>query len=531
MKKFISKPLFLLAIVFSILAGLETPFNVMTYSYIFYLISHKSLNLVFPSMIIIILLYGVFCILGYLKSVVINKNIYSINNNIKYNYLTSKMFNVSPEDDDFESKNLSFFMNDLKLLENNYWRQIFRLLGGFITTCATLAYALYNNVYITLIFLLFMVLPSMAPKMFSKSIQKKTKIWSKRNQNLSSVVKDLLHGALLLKRYKSTLGFSGKLKGSISEMENSNAEMKNRISLSNNSISFLLYLCTYLPIGIGIYFTINGTINLAQFVAIQYSSSWILNGFSSIIQGWNTINSTKDIRNKIELLPEYKKDNDSGNDEIFKELEVNNVSFLYTSKKVFENISFKLLSGSKILIKGKSGIGKSTLLRMILGEKKPVFGEITVNNHQYNSDFAYNLFGVVGQSPIIFEDSIRMNITLGKRDSKDNEVIDALRKSGLEEFASKKGIDLKINENGHNLSGGQLKRIEIARALFFNRQVLLIDEGTASLDEETASEIHKSILSNKNISIIEVDHHISEDIKNLYSNVYELKNSGLVEQG
>lgn len=148
MKKFISKPLFLLAIVFSILAGLETPFNVMTYSYIFYLISHKSLNLVFPSMIIIILLYGVFCILGYLKSVVINKNIYSINNNIKYNYLTSKMFNVSPEDDDFESKNLSFFMNDLKLLENNYWRQIFRLLGGFITTCATLAYALYNNVYI-----------------------------------------------------------------------------------------------------------------------------------------------------------------------------------------------------------------------------------------------------------------------------------------------------------------------------------------------------------------------------------------------
>jgi len=78
--------------------------------------------------------------------------------------------------------------------------------------------------------------------------------------------------------------------------------------------------------------------------------------------------------------------------------------------------------------------------------------------------------------------------------------------------------------------GGQLKRIEIARALFFNRQVLLIDEGTASLDPETAAAIHQSILGNENLTVIEVDHHIPDEIKRLYTKIYELTATGLVPQ-
>jgi ABC-type transport system involved in cytochrome bd biosynthesis, ATPase and permease components len=77
---------------------------------------------------------------------------------------------------------------------------------------------------------------------------------------------------------------------------------------------------------------------------------------------------------------------------------------------------------------------------------------------------------------------------------------------------------------------GTIKRIEIARALYFNRQLLLIDEGTASLDPETAASIHQSILNNKNLTVIEVDHHIPDEVKKLYDKVYELKTSGLVLQ-
>lgn len=528
MKKFVNKPLFFITIILSILAGLETPFNVVTYSYIFYLISNKSSTLIFPSVVVIIAGYGIFCTLNYTKSVFINKNVYSINNNIKYSFMIDKISMVNPDENEFESTNLSFFMNDLKLLEDNYWRQIFSLLSGFIMTVGTLGYALYSNVYITLVFLGFMILPTIAPKIFSKSIQGKTNQWSKNNQNLSLVVKDLLHGSLLLKRYNSVFGFSERLKSSISKMENSNAELKNKIALSNNAITFLLYICTYLPIAIGIYFTINGTITLAQFVAIQYSSSWILNGFNSIVQGWNTINSTKDIRKKLLKLPQNKKPSLVNNSENFERLSVENVSFKYSNNNVFNDVSFDLRNGDHILIKGKSGVGKSTLFKLILGEEKNYSGKITINNHSYDSSFAYNIFGIVGQEPIIFEDSLKMNVTLGKADSRDEEVISALQKAGLEKFASKDGLELRISENGHNLSGGQLKRIEIARALFFNRQILLIDEGTASLDEETANEIHDSILKNKSISVIEIDHHISNEIEGLYNSVFVLKKDGLI---
>lgn len=530
MKKYINHSYFYLAIFFSLLAGLEIPFNTITYSYIFYLISKKSISLIVPSVIVIILGYAAFAILGYIKNVVVNKNIYLINRKLKNGFLMSKMSHVTEEQEDFESGNLSFFLNDLKLLEDNYWRQIFSLLGSVIMTFGTLAYALHSNVYITIIFLAFMIVPTLAPKLFTKSIQKRTDIWSKNNQSLSTTVKDLLHGAMLLRRYNVTTGFSKRMDQSISGMEASNASLKNQIALSNNVIGLLFSVFSYIPIGLGIYFTIVGKITLAQFVAIQYSSSWILNGFNQIITSWNTISSTKSIRTKVEQLQPVVTIVSNDKPENVDELSVDNVSFTYDKKEVFQNVSFDVKHGEKILIGGKSGIGKSTLIRMVLKELQPSTGKILLDNHSYSQRESYDSFGIVGQTPIIFEDSLERNITLGRDLADKQRVLSALMQSGLEEFANEKSLKMKINENGHNFSGGQLKRIEIARALYFNRQLLLIDEGTASLDPETAASIHRSILNNKNLTVIEVDHHIPDEVKKLYDKVYELKTSGLALQ-
>lgn len=530
MKKYINRSYFCLAIIFSLLAGLEIPFNTITYSYIFYLISKKSVSLIIPSVTLIILGYAVFAVLGYTKSVIVNKNIYLINSKLKENFLISKMANVTEEQENFESGNLSFFLNDLKLLEDNYWRQIFALLGSIVMTIGTLTYALYSNVYITIIFLLFMIIPTLAPKLFTKSIQAKTDTWSQNNQILSSTVKDLLHGALLLRRYNVTGGFSKRMNRSISEMESSNASLKNQIALSNSVIGMLFSTFSYLPIGLGIYFTITGRITLAQFVAIQYSSSWILNGFNQIITSWNTISSTKSIRTKIHQLKPLKVIASTEKAVVMNKLSANDISFNYNQKQVFHDVSFSVTQGEKILIGGKSGIGKSTLIRMILQELQPTTGKLLFNNHSYSQVDSYNNFGIVGQTPIIFEDSLKNNITLGDDTADDQKVITALKQSGLEEFANETSLRMQINENGHNFSGGQLKRIEIARALYFNRQLLLIDEGTASLDPETATSIHESILNNKSLTIIEVDHHIPDEVKKLYDRVYELSNTGLALQ-
>lgn len=532
MKKYIKKSQFLLASVVSMLAGLEIPFNTFTYSYIFEIITKHRINLILPFVVIVIVVYGILSLIDYLKNVIVNRNIITINNQIKVGYVNGAVIDVDQGKKNFESNKLSFFMNDLKLLENNYWRQLFSILGAITTVTVTLIYALYNNALITLIFLIFMAVPSFAPRLFKSMIQNRTDIWSHKNQEVSSVVRDLFHGAFTLKRYLVPFGFDSRLKQKINGMEKANASVENGIAFSNSFISFLFYVCSYGPIGIGIFFKIRGVITLPQFVAIQYSSSWILNGFNTIISSVNTINSTSEIRKQVKKLTEvselYKANSRNMNDDTFKELALNNLNYAYKNKSIiFKNLNFTARRGDKILIKGRSGIGKSTLLKIILREIKETSGEVLLNNQIYTGTTAYQTFGVVSQAPIIFHDTVWQNLTLGKKVTR-SQVESALNRAGLSSFTDDKELFHVIDEEGKDLSGGQLKRIEIARALLMNREVLLVDEGTASLDTETSVAIHKLLFAIPDLTLIEVDHHIPDEIMDNYNRIYEIKDHQLV---
>ncbi|RXI75807.1 ATP-binding cassette domain-containing protein [Levilactobacillus suantsaii] len=478
----------------------------------------------------VVAIYAVFALISYVKSIIVNKNVVMINEKIKTNYVLQTLASLSSRDKDFESENLSFFMNDLKLLETNYWRQIFSLLGAVVTTVGTLGYAFYSDVKLALIFIAFMVIPSISPKLFSKSIQKKTEMWSQTNKGLSRTVRDLFHGAQLLKRYKSINNTSSSLNQSVSRMEKSNAGLNIRLALSNSVIGFLFFIFSYVPMGIGVYWTIINRITLSQFVAIQYSSTWILNGFNTMVSSYNTINGTKQIRKNIlekeQLKTGLKEKFSQPRTQPFKELTLENVSCKYDEKAIFSHVDLGVKSGEKVLISGPSGIGKSSLIRLILKELKIDTGTLRINGGSYSQEEAYDIFAVVEQSPVVFEKSILYNVTLGNNASDEN-VVSALLEAGLPEFGNYESLHKIVGENGRNLSGGQLKRLEIARALFFNHKVLLVDEGTASLDVKTSIQIHKLLLTNNQLTIIEVDHHIPDQIRDLYTSRYILTKDGL----
>lgn len=527
MRKFINYPLFSLAIFTSILAGLETPFNTFSYSFFFYLIEKKHLSWIIPTIIGMILVFGLFALLNYWKNWTINRNIYAINTQLKTRYVLHSIA-ATTLSGPTESDHVSFFMNDLKLLEDNYWRQVFSLIGSVVMVLGTLSYALYSNVLVTLIFLGFMIIPTLTPKLFSKTIQAKTTAWSQKNQTLSGTVHDLFHGARLLKRYSAVTGFNGRLHRSLSAMEHANADLKNRIALSNSVINFLFMLFSDIPIGIGLYFTITGRLHLSQFVAIQFSSSWILNGFNQIVSGWNTLNSTQEIRQTVlnnVAVPAKASDRAAPT---VATLALNHVTFAYPQAPhpIFHQLNLHLKAGDKVLIRGQSGIGKSTLIRLLLKEVFPTSGQVLVNQQDYTPNNAYQWFGVVGQTPIIFQDTVQANVTLGQSATPAS-ISTALTMAGLPELAAH--LNTPVRENGANFSGGQLKRLEIARALFFNRRVLLIDEGTASLDPATALSIHRQILKNPHLTVIEVDHHIPAEILPWYSSIYDLQAGHLVQ--
>ena len=195
-------------------------------------------------------------------------------------------------------------------------------------------------------------------------------------------------------------------------------------------------------------------------------------------------------------------------------ISIQNLEFNYKKDskiKSISNINFEISKGEFIGIIGKSGAGKSTLINLILGLLKKNNGEIIFDNEIQNAE---NLISYVPQDIYLLDDTIRKNIAFGEssdqiNDEKVNEVIDS---SGLRPLLDKneQGINLVLGERGIRLSGGEKQRVGIARALYKNPKILILDEATSSLDTLTEREIISSVNKLKNkITIIIVTHRLN----------------------
>ncbi|WP_125583535.1 ATP-binding cassette domain-containing protein [Levilactobacillus cerevisiae] len=522
--KFVNKKLAGLAIVTAILAGLDTPFNAWMYAYIFQIIDTKNVQVILPFIVLVILAYFGFSLAEYANTVVINKNVVTINQRLKAHLLRGVLERRTVAAKDFVTTNLSFFLNDLKLLEDNYIRQLFTLISLGITCVVTFGYSMVNNVWLTLVFLAFTVIPAVVPSRFSKRINARTRTWSQQNGQWSSVLKDVLKGALMLQQYRAFSGITGKTTTAIHGVEQANARVKNTIALSNAVAGALFYLCMMIPIGIGIYVTVKGQLSLSQFVAVQYSSNMIVGSATQFINSFNTLNSTGDIRRRIKTAIQPIKAVKL-TETAFETLALQDLTFARKATPIFKDLTLAVNAGENVLIQGESGSGKTTLLRMIDGALAPTSGQVTINGQPAAQ---YGGMSTVNQTPVIFNDTLRFNLTLGMTFT-DAAVTHACQEAGLTELLTQDGLDYQIGDEGENLSGGQVKRLEIARAILFDRELILIDEGTASLDEQTSIAIHQTILRLPK-TIVEVDHHIPPEVLPLFDRVYTLQNGQLVAQ-
>ena len=196
-------------------------------------------------------------------------------------------------------------------------------------------------------------------------------------------------------------------------------------------------------------------------------------------------------------------------------LHFNSVSFSYegSSDPVFTNLNLTIHKGEFVGIYGQSGSGKSTLIDLLMGFQYPTSGNILVDNSNINDGLQNwrNCIGYVPQKAYLIDDSIKRNVALGV----DDKVIDIPRLMNvlvqvqLGSFISNlhNGIETKVGEDGSFLSGGQIQRLVIARALYFSPQLLILDESTNSLDLNTEREILNLLLELKGkITLIFIKH-------------------------
>ncbi len=261
---------------------------------------------------------------------------------------------------------------------------------------------------------------------------------------------------------------------------------------------------------------------------------------------WAKIKSISySVRNVLELLElpfdQNKCLSSCENRLIFKKnIVFKNVSFKYKKSNDFiiKNISLNINKGEKVGIIGATGSGKSTLLDLLIGLLKPTSGEIFVDDQNINMDSKVkynqkwkNSISHVSQSIFLSDKSISQNIGFGfKRDEIDfNELIRVSKIANIEKFINKLPAKYEtiIGEKGINLSGGQIQRIGIARALYDKSNILVFDEATSSLDNLTEKSVIKALNSlNRETTLIMVAHRLSTLID--CDKVFEIKNGEII---
>ncbi len=196
------------------------------------------------------------------------------------------------------------------------------------------------------------------------------------------------------------------------------------------------------------------------------------------------------------------------------DIKVQNVSYRYAnvSEDIIDHISFTIEAGKKVAVLGKSGTGKSTLLKLLAGLISPNKGTIMVNELEMTSSLLSDTVSVLNQKPHLFHTTIANNIRIGKQDATDAEIIKVLKQAQLMELIDQlpKGINTQVEEMGKRFSGGERQRIAFARVLIQQTPIILMDEPTTGLDPQTEHELLKTILyAAKDKTIIWVTHHLA----------------------
>lgn len=471
-----------------------------------------------------VILYGLMLYISSKFDLYLTKKIINI---IKINLLRKIMnFNFEEFSKNEPSYYLNFVNNEIENFEQQFLAQFFSLLENFVLFLISFVYLCFISLYLAIFYLVSSVLLLLVPTIFNKKMNILYENFNSKRECFISHIKDIFSCFSLIKYLSLEDNETKNIKKEVEVLNNSRYKFQTKRELSNSLVSFFGLFIQLVAFGIGGYLTINSKLNIGLLISASQLSNSVINPLILCFIAINSIFSAKNIVKRINSFLKFPEHRDLNELNIqFKTFEVENLSFSYKNRVIFDNFNLKVNRGEKILIIGESGRGKTTLMKILTGLLTTYSGKIKINglNLKENLKNLYKTIGYVSQDSYILNDTIKQNILLGKNCSKEK-FFQTLDEANLKDFVE--SLELKENtilsENGANLSGGQKTRINLARILLIDPQIYLLDEISSSLDKENDIEIHKKLFSKKDRTIIEISHKVNPNIMENYDRVIKL---------
>ena len=410
-----------------------------------------------------------------------------------------------------------------------------------LTIVFTIASMFIISVKLSLFVLIFIPVSGFVISLIGKSLKRNSNKVQKEQGYFLSIVDETLSGLKVIKGFNGERIFRAKFEDSTKRFYNYSNKLLNKQNLAGPTSEFLGISVIAALLWYGGQMVLNEkTLDPSLFLVYMGLAYQILTPAKAISKASYSVKRGNAAAERVmEILHTESALEDLPNatkkTSFDKAIELKGIHFKYEDEYVLKNFSISVPKGKTVALVGQSGSGKSTIANLVTRFYDVNHGQIEIDGTNIKTLTKHslrNLMGLVTQDSILFNDSIKNNILLGKKDATDAEVIKALEIANAWEFVKDlpKGIDTNIGDSGNKLSGGQKQRLSIARAVLKNPPIMILDEATSALDTESERLVQIALENMmKNRTSIVIAHRLST-IQNA-DEIIVMKKGEIVEQG
>ena len=436
---------------------------------------------------------------------------------------------------------ISRITSDVQEIQSSFLSMLEMFVKEPLTLLFTLIGMLVISWELTLFVLIFLPISGLIISSIGKKLKAKSTSAQQENATFLSIVEETLSSLKIIKGFNAESKFRNKFNDSTNRLNTILNSLLHRQNLASPMSEFLgvLVITVVLWFG-GNMVLIDKTMDAATFIGFLVLTYNILTPAKAISKATYSVQKGNASAERIlEIIETETTLKDSPNaikkEKFDTKIEVENIDFKYEKELVLKNFSMNVPKGQTIALVGQSGSGKSTIANLITRFYDVNKGSIKIDGkdiREISKHSLRNLMGLVTQDSILFNDTIRNNIALGKDNATEDEIISALKIANAWEFISQmpQGLDTNIGDSGNKLSGGQKQRLSIARAVLKNPPIMILDEATSALDTESEKLVQQALENMmRNRTSVVIAHRLST-IQNA-DNIIVMQRGEIVEQG